>query len=45
MVEEEQGAGKVLNLLVMNQTDKIVIKGYINNDITQDTYMFQFEEN
>ena len=42
---EEQGAGKVLSLLVMNQADKIVFKGHINDDIAQGTYVFQFEGN
>ena len=44
-MEEGQGAGKVLSLLVTNQMDKIVIKKHINSDIAQGTYMFQFEGN
>lgn len=32
---EDQGAGKVLSLLVMNQANKIVFKGNINDDTAQ----------
>ena len=36
------GVGKVLSPLVKNQTNKIKIKGHINNDTAHGTYMFQF---